>query len=68
MSTNLHTARAEHGQGIQPIRVTSFSGGNMGQMLQLHTGGYGGEEDTIQATEKQVRELHRTMGEWLANR
>ena len=67
MSTNLHTATAKHGEAMLPIKVTSFSGGHMGQMLQLHTG-YGGEVNLLQATEKQVQELHATLGEWLTSR
>lgn len=67
MSTNLHTAKAKHGEAMHPIRVTSFSGGHMGEMIQLHTG-YGLEVNSIQATEKQVQELHATLGRWLANR
>jgi len=67
MSTNLQTAKAQYGQGVQEVKVTSFSGGNLGQMLQLHTG-YRGDVSIIQATEEQVRSLHATMGKWLAGR
>ena len=67
MSTNLQTAKAKRGDAMLPIQVTSFSAGRMGRMLQLHTG-YGGEVNLLQATEKQVQELHATLGEWLANR